>query len=157
MPPVPGPEAARDVAVDPANPRVALVAVDVPPQPVVDLAEAAPAEEERRRELEHLEGLARRTRLDAAPAPKKPLKFRYSRSLSDQKVAGSVELLVHLAATGNVQDARVLRSSGSAALDAAAADAVRHTSYRPPRRDGRPVEVWIHQRVQGMCCRPETR
>lgn len=156
MPPVPGPEAAPPAVVETANPRVALVGVDLPPAPVVDPAAAARAEEERRRELAHLERVAGRTRLDAAPAPKQPLRFRYPRELSDQKVAGSLELLVRLGATGDVQDVRVLRSSGSEALDAAAADAVRHSSYRPPRRDGRPVEAWIRQPVQGMCCRPET-
>lgn len=67
----------------------------------------------------------------------------YPPALRDAGIGGTIQLLVHIDAMGNVLEARVGGSSGMESLDAAAlrvADALR---FRPAQNRDLPVEVWI--------------
>ncbi|WP_337245665.1 energy transducer TonB [Luteimonas sp. gir] len=54
-------------------------------------------------------------------------------------VSGMVEMQVEVGADGAFRDVRIVKSSGSALLDAAAMEAARHWRYAPARRNGKPV------------------
>jgi len=62
-----------------------------------------------------------------------------ARRLGEQ---GEVRLDVHVGADGSVLDVRLRTSSGSAALDRSAIDAVRQWRFTPARSDGEPVAEW---------------
>lgn len=55
---------------------------------------------------------------------------------------GQVRLDVHVGADGAVIDVQVRESSGSAALDRSAMQAVRKWRFRPAMVDGQPVAEW---------------
>jgi protein TonB len=55
---------------------------------------------------------------------------------------GEVRLDVHVGTSGTVLDVRLRTSSGSAALDRSAIDAVRHWRFTPARIDGEAVAEW---------------
>lgn len=59
-------------------------------------------------------------------------------------VRGITDLRIHIAANGNVSNARVTRSSGDWAFDAAAVACADNFFFQPAIRDGRPVDVdWV--------------
>jgi protein TonB len=53
-----------------------------------------------------------------------------------------VELLVHVTASGEVSDVRVVTPTGCAACEAAAVEAARRLRFRPAMRGSTPVAVW---------------
>jgi protein TonB len=55
------------------------------------------------------------------------------------RLQGTVLLRLHIAATGNIARVELVKTSGHAVLDAAAASAVRQWRAQPAMRDGRPV------------------
>lgn len=58
-------------------------------------------------------------------------------------IAGTVMLVVDVAADGSVSGARVDRSAGDARLDAAALDAVKHWKFKPAIKDGKGVSSQV--------------
>lgn len=71
----------------------------------------------------------------------KPAYPKQARRRSEQ---GMVLLLVRVSEVGRVSDVRVVRSSGSEALDEAALAAVKRWIFHPARRGGRQVEMAVH-------------
>ena len=57
-------------------------------------------------------------------------------------IEGTVRVRVLVGEDGRVQEATVGKSSGEAALDDAALDAVRDWRFEPAKRDGVPVRAW---------------
>jgi protein TonB len=57
-------------------------------------------------------------------------------------IEGSVRVRVLVGEDGRPQEVTLGRSSGEAALDQAAMDAVRYWRFEPARRDGLPVRAW---------------
>jgi TonB family protein len=49
---------------------------------------------------------------------------------------------------GNVRDALVLKSSGTASLDEAAVEASYDCKFKPGIQNGRPVACWVTYRVE---------
>jgi protein TonB len=66
---------------------------------------------------------------------------QYPASARRRGIEGEVLVTVRITADGACADARVAESSGSAALDGAALEAVQGWRYRPATRGGRPVET----------------
>lgn len=89
-----------------------------------------------------------------APYPLVPPQYRstplpaYPAAAREQGIEGTVLLDVLVLPDGRVGDARLRRSSGSAALDAAALEAVRTWTFAPGRRGPRPVESWVEVPVK---------
>ena len=71
------------------------------------------------------------------------LQREYPPVLRDAGIGGSVSLLVHIDALGNVLEARVDGTSGMASLDEAALRVAEVFTFRPAMNRDRPVEVWI--------------
>ena len=90
---------------------------------------------------------------DAPPAPQSVPSTRvaaidtpppeYPLELACDGIGGVVELQVTVGPDGAVSGARTRQSSGQAALDAAALEAVRSWRFRPATRNGQPVAVDI--------------
>jgi protein TonB len=57
-------------------------------------------------------------------------------------IEGTVRVRVLVGENGRVQEVTVGKSSGDAALDEAAMEAVRHWRFEPAKRDGVPVRAW---------------
>ncbi|MYN25620.1 energy transducer TonB [Duganella levis] len=55
---------------------------------------------------------------------------------------GTVQLAFLIGADGNVQDTRVVRSSGYPLLDSAAKDSLSKCKFKPAMHDGQAVESW---------------
>jgi TonB family protein len=55
---------------------------------------------------------------------------------------GAVQLAFLIGADGNVQDTRVVRSSGYPLLDSAAKDSLSKCKFKPAMHDGQAVESW---------------
>lgn len=75
-----------------------------------------------------------------------PLDAAYPAEARAQEIEGDVVLSIVVDATGNVADARIVRSAG-AALDRAALHAVRASRFSPAVRGDRPVAVRMQQTV----------
>jgi len=80
----------------------------------------------------------------AAPRYNDNAKPAYPRRALLRGEQGMVLLLVSVSEVGRVSDVRVVRSSGSEALDEAALIAVRQWIFHPARRGDRPVEMEVH-------------
>jgi protein TonB len=91
--------------------------------------------------------------LDSRPSLTEPLRVRYPAELAARRAKGTVTLWVLVNASGGVEEARILHSSGHLELDEAAMQAIRSASYIPGRRAGLAVPAWLQQRVWGVCCR----
>jgi periplasmic protein TonB len=59
------------------------------------------------------------------------------------RAEGTTLLRVHVATDGRIDDVQVERSAGHAALDRAAASAVRRWRFEPARDATGPVAVWV--------------
>ncbi|HKK27117.1 MAG TPA: energy transducer TonB [Gemmatimonadota bacterium] len=70
------------------------------------------------------------------------LPFDYPGRAYRERIGGQVRLRIHIAASGSVDSAYVLESSGHAVLDSAALAGARRLRYRPARQGERPVAVW---------------
>ena len=68
--------------------------------------------------------------------------FDYPGRAYRERIGGQVRLRIHIAASGSVDSAYVLESSGHAVLDSAALAGARRLRYRPARQGERPVAVW---------------
>ena len=61
---------------------------------------------------------------------------------------GTVRLSIAIDSNGHVSDARIAASSGTSALDDAAADWVKnHWRYKPATRDGHPIEATVQAAI----------
>ncbi|MGD2153511.1 MAG: TonB family protein [Gemmatimonadales bacterium] len=67
----------------------------------------------------------------------------YPRHLQEAGIGGTVHVSVLIDTSGRVQNARIVRSSGRGALDAAALRAVREFLFTPAYRNGAPVPMWM--------------
>jgi TonB family protein len=103
--------------------------------------------------LRSLRGRPRLAKVDSAPVLRGALRIPYPEQLAQQGARGRAVFWVLVSATGKVADVRVLQSSGSEALDAAAAEAIQQSSYAPARDDDRAVAAWTQQQIVGLCCR----
>ncbi len=150
---------APDLAVkatdsDPEAPDPAVKASDSDPEtpdPVVKAFDSDPEAPDP--VLEAMRGLPRLGRMDSPPNLQTNLRIPYTAELARQGARGRAIFWVLVSGSGRVEEVRVVRSSGSAELDAAAADAIRGSSYTPARRDGKPLPAWTQQQVMGLCCR----
>ena len=61
---------------------------------------------------------------------------------------GVVAIRAFVLATGDVRSVEVTASSGSAALDRAAVDAVRGWRFAPATRDGAPIDAFVTLRIR---------
>lgn len=64
---------------------------------------------------------------------------KYPAEAVREGVSGTVEMQIEVGADGAFRDVRIVKSSGSPPLDAAAMEAARHWRYAPARRNGKPV------------------
>lgn len=128
-PPAPPPVRQSPVAAPPprpANPRPAMLS------PPADVAPSAPAEPV---------STATPPRSDPDRPNRKPPYPPSSKRLGEE---GTVVLLLHVAASGEVDEARVDESSGFTKLDEAAArQATRSWHFVPATRAGNPVAAWF--------------
>lgn len=76
-------------------------------------------------------------------AVERALTREYPPLLRETGVGGTVHLLVHVDARGNVLETRVGQSSGMESLDGAALRVADTFRFRPAMNRDRPVEVWI--------------
>ncbi|RZT09448.1 TonB family C-terminal domain-containing protein [Duganella sp. CF402] len=56
---------------------------------------------------------------------------------------GTVQLGFLIGTDGKVRDSRIEKSSGHAILDVTAQDALSRCQFKPPTKDGQPVESWF--------------
>lgn len=75
------------------------------------------------------------------PAP--PASTHYPRVALSYRAEGTATVRALVAADGSVTQVGLKRSSGNAAIDAAALAHLGARSFVPARRDGRAVEAWI--------------
>lgn len=68
----------------------------------------------------------------------------YPAELACDDVGGKVVLLLTIGTDGRPSEARLLASSGEAALDAAAREAVRNWRFEPATRGGKPVTTQLN-------------
>jgi len=61
---------------------------------------------------------------------------------------GTVGIRALVAAGGDVRSVEVVASSGSAALDRAATDAVRRWRFAPATRNGVPIDAYVMLRIR---------
>lgn len=90
---------------------------------------------------------------DDSPAPRAPvyaklklLEFstpRYPPQCLRMEIEGRVVIRALVGEDGRPQDVAVLKSSGNAALDQSAIDAVKRWRFAAARRDGVPVRAWV--------------
>ncbi|MFN2432359.1 MAG: TonB family protein [Gemmatimonadota bacterium] len=85
--------------------------------------------------------------VSSRPLLSKRLQVQYPRALAERKIGGTVTFWVLVNAAGEVEDVRVLRSSGQPELDVAALRAVRSASYVAARREEAAVPTWTQQQV----------
>ncbi len=104
--------------------------------------------------LESMRGKPRTARMDAPPTLKTALRIPYTSELARKGASGRATFWVLVNRSGMVEEVRILRSSGSPELDAAAADAIRGSSYVPGQRYRQSIPAWTQQQVIGLCCRP---
>lgn len=64
------------------------------------------------------------------------------RALAD-KVEGTSTIGFLISTEGKVIDSRLYKSSGDASLDEAARSGLAKCTFRPPSRDGKPVQAWV--------------
>lgn len=74
--------------------------------------------------------------------------IEYPLSLWDQDIEGETTLRVRVTDVGRVDSVVVLESSGHPAFDSAAIAGARELRFRPARRNGKRIEVWVHVPVQ---------
>ncbi|MBI1991622.1 MAG: energy transducer TonB [Candidatus Omnitrophica bacterium] len=67
----------------------------------------------------------------------------YPRLARERGYQGAVVLSVEVLPSGRCGQLRILESSGHAMLDSAAASAVQRWQFRPARRFGTPVALWV--------------
>ena len=60
-----------------------------------------------------------------------------------QNIRGTTWVKALVSAKGSVIDAILYKSSGSALLDKSALDAGRECKFKPARKDGHPVAMWV--------------
>jgi protein TonB len=67
----------------------------------------------------------------------------YPAAARQARAEGTTLLRVHISTDGNIDDVQVQRSAGHAALDRAAAEAVRKWRFEPARNGSGAVAVWV--------------
>lgn len=83
-------------------------------------------------------------RPDAAPKLiKNSVKFSYPLQAYDQKMEGTVVLRLYIDAKGEVQKARVWKSSGYALLDSSALEYAQIARFKPGRLHGKITGMWL--------------
>jgi protein TonB len=161
--PASAPSAPPPVATQPYDARaepLPEVIIQAPPLPASQPAVPS-ATTDRPRErlkvdpvLESMRGKPRLARMDAPPTLKTTLRIPYTSELARKGASGRALFWVLVSRSGTVEEVRILRSSGSPELDAAAADAIRESSYEPGQRYRQWIPAWTQQQVMGLCCRP---
>lgn len=103
----------------------------------------------------HLVGPAHE-RFTAMTEPPRPLNTaevrqalieHYPRSLRDAGIGAAPTVWVRIDEGGRVTEAEVSQSSGFAAFDRAALEAVRRAVFRPARNGDEPVAVWVEYEI----------
>ncbi|MBN2288440.1 MAG: energy transducer TonB [Candidatus Glassbacteria bacterium] len=72
----------------------------------------------------------------------------YPRDAEKKKIEGTVDLRIHVAASGTVDKVEIITSSGLQSMDDAAVKAAMKTRFRPAVRDGRRIDMWISYPIQ---------
>jgi TonB family protein len=135
---------------DPVEPELPAVVMDRPEDEAgddgPDGSEAAPRASEPtggegpanvRLDVTSFPDLANRERAGAV------IEVFYPDSLQEQRIGGTVGLLIRVTATGEVDQVRLRRSSGIDALDRAGLAGVQALRFRPAVREGEPVTTWV--------------
>lgn len=81
--------------------------------------------------------------------------FEYPPSAWSYGASGTTVLKILISATGSVDSAFVLQSSGDAALDSAAVANSRRLEWEPAEQGGRPISIW--GRLPVIYPRPQDR
>ena len=151
-PPEPAPPPQPEPAVEPAQTPKPEIAQTPPPQPAV---EPAPASEPKPLQFS-LGGIESDTnalvRGDIVVPPRPDINYHnrkpsYPREAVLQNQQGAVLLVIHVSPEGLVSTVDIAQSSGFAALDKAARDAVETWHFTPAVRDGEPVPFDVSMRI----------
>ena len=85
---------------------------------------------------------------ETAPRQLSGSPFHYPEDLWDAGVEGETLLRLFVTEGGQVDSARVERTSGYAAFDSAAVEGARDLRFEPARRGDAPIAVWVLLPVQ---------
>lgn len=91
--------------------------------------------------------LAPLSTVDQAPEPQRRVKPEYSAAMRRARAEGVVAAYLLVDADGSVRDVRVIEDFGLDSAEVAAA-ALARFRFRPARRAGQPVAVWILHRIR---------
>lgn len=70
-------------------------------------------------------------------------KLEYPLEAEEMGIEGLTNITMEITKQGDVDQARVVKSSGSEILDNAALDYVKKLKYDPAREEGKPVNIWM--------------
>ncbi len=115
--------------------------------PTVEIAPAAESEPAQAEPAEKTSAFANDTEPFASPVPLRRTKPQYRLVAVTTRQSGTVGLLVKISADGTVSDVKVTKSAGSP-LDKAAVSAAFGWTYKPARKNDRPVNTWVEETVE---------
>lgn len=87
-------------------------------------------------------------RLLNADELRRAVQRRYPESLREQGTEGRVGLLIHVTASGTVDQVRIDQPSAHPEFNRVAKELGFVPRYRPPRRRGSPVDTWLFLRIE---------
>ncbi|SYZ74445.1 membrane hypothetical protein [Candidatus Zixiibacteriota bacterium] len=114
-----------------------------PVSAVTELAQTVPSETE----PEKLPAFDEFIPVDSTPVMIKMAQPIYPDSAKETGVEGGVYVNVLVDSKGQIRDARISKSSGSAMLDKAALNAARQCEWKPAIKDGKPIAVWVSYKI----------
>ena len=127
-------EPTSEVSPPPAEPTPAAAARDAtPPAPRRDAHVSEPA----------FTPMTVRPVLTNAPVVSDRLRAEYPALLRDAGIGGTAVVWVHIATSGEVDDARVSESSGFEALDRAAINVARAMTFKPAMNGDDVTDAWV--------------
>ncbi len=85
--------------------------------------------------------------VDAPPQAVVTGGFRYPPAAKKKGVQGYVVLSVLVDETGAIQDVRLIESSPPEIFDQSAMEGIRRWRFKPAQYQGKPVKVWVQQKI----------
>ena len=134
--PKPEPEASAPPVHDESDPALPTLAEPVAPEAAFQVPELPELAQSVRHSLPKQEVSAvapKQAKVDAPPSPKRAIRPDYPRGARLRKEEGDVVLEIHVAASGEVSEVRVVGSSGFAELDEAAVKAAKAARFTPAK------------------------
>jgi protein TonB len=115
------------------------------PEPSAEAAVDAPTLPSEPRNLEpHFTPMTVRPVLTNATVVRDVLIAEYPPLLRDAGIGGAPVVWIHIATTGEVDDARIFESSGFEALDRAALNVARAMTFDPAMNGDVVTDAWVH-------------